>query len=70
VTAVVVAGPDTTAVALSASANCSACGMHASLAGASAGRLAHVSARAHADQSGHPVDVIIVTRETITRGDT
>lgn len=66
----VAAEPDTAAVALSASANCTECGMHASLAGASAGRLAHVSARAHAEQSGHQVDVIIVTRETITGGET
>ena len=55
---------------LSASANCSRGDMTALPAGPQSATLARIAAHTHAHATGHPVHVVVVTRETITRGDT
>ena len=39
-------------------------------AGPQSATLARIAAHTHAHATGHPVHVVVVTRETITRGDT
>jgi hypothetical protein len=52
-------------VVLSASANCPDCGMQSLPAGPQAAVLARQAAVTHHTVRGHPVDVLVVTRETI-----
>ena len=56
-------------VVLSASANCTRCGVQALCYGCGADVAARIRARRHARATGHPVDVVVVTRETITAGE-